>query len=283
VTPAERLAQIVSELQTVGLRCLVMGGHAVRYYGLDRNTNDFDLHLAPEFWDELLLRLARTTLLSGRPAVEGPSWRPGAFRRFQIGVLSDGREEWLEFWRENHLLPPYATLAPRAEHGEYGRRTLAFLALTDLIRSKETERERDWEDVTILEEFLDARLLVRFTSGDLPQNELLARLRSRRGFERLLQLGHFTGRSAVEQALFAAPLSVTQAYLLPFAPEAGDLPGVATPIEPVVQQRLRSVEPGSRMHLALVEVVRRQYKLACQSADRSDKEAIRSAQHRIGP
>jgi hypothetical protein len=35
-------------------------------------------------------------------------------------------------------------------------------------------------------------------------------------------------------------------------------------------------EPGSRFHLALVEVVRRQYKLAAQAADRANKEAIRA-------
>jgi hypothetical protein len=32
------------------------------------------------------------------------------------------------------------------------------------------------------------------------------------------------------------------------------------------------------MHLALVEIVRRQYELACKAADRADKEAIRAAQ-----
>jgi hypothetical protein len=48
VTAEERLAAIVSALHDAGVRCLVMGGHAVRYYGLERNTIDFDLHLAPE-------------------------------------------------------------------------------------------------------------------------------------------------------------------------------------------------------------------------------------------
>jgi hypothetical protein len=51
VIPDERLAQIVMDLDGVGLSCLVMGGHAVRYYGLARTTNDFDLHLAPDGWD----------------------------------------------------------------------------------------------------------------------------------------------------------------------------------------------------------------------------------------
>ena len=36
-----------------------------------------------------------------------PWQRADAFRRFQIGTLASGREEWLEFWKENHLLPPF--------------------------------------------------------------------------------------------------------------------------------------------------------------------------------
>jgi hypothetical protein len=108
MTDELRLAQIVTDLESVGLVCLVMGGHAVRYYGLRRDTNDFDLHLAPETWDELSTRVARTSLFLGKDVVDGPSWRPRAFRRFQIGRLPDGREEWLEFWYRNHLLAPFS-------------------------------------------------------------------------------------------------------------------------------------------------------------------------------
>ena len=35
---------------------------------------------------------------------------------------------------------------------------LSFLSLPDLIRSKETEREKDWQDVAVLEEIHDNRL-----------------------------------------------------------------------------------------------------------------------------
>ena len=49
--PEERLAAIVASLESAGLTCLVMGGHAVRFYGFQRNTIDF--HLAPGHWDEL--------------------------------------------------------------------------------------------------------------------------------------------------------------------------------------------------------------------------------------
>ena len=53
MNPDARLAEIVTALEAVGLSCLVMGGHAVRFYGVDRNTADFDLHLAPDGWDDL--------------------------------------------------------------------------------------------------------------------------------------------------------------------------------------------------------------------------------------
>jgi hypothetical protein len=80
--------------------------------------------------------------------------------------------------------------------------------------------------------------------------------------------------------LAAAKLSITQAYLLPCVPEVQDLPPATVPIEPVVVKRLRRESPGSSLHLALVEVVRRQYRLAAQAADKANKEAIRAAQAR---
>jgi len=36
--PDARLAEVFSELKPVGVDCLVMGGHAVRFYGLFRHT-----------------------------------------------------------------------------------------------------------------------------------------------------------------------------------------------------------------------------------------------------
>jgi hypothetical protein len=107
LNPEERLAAIIAALEEVGLSCLVMRGHAVRHYSLQRHTNDFDLTLAPKGWNDLLDRLGRTELFPDGVPVEGNSWRPGAFRRFVIGRLADGQEEWLEFWKENHLLAPF--------------------------------------------------------------------------------------------------------------------------------------------------------------------------------
>jgi hypothetical protein len=272
VNPEHRLAEIVSGLEALGVSCLVMGGHAVRYYGLNRNTNDFDLHLDPDRWEDLAARLASAQLFAGAQLNEGPSWRPNLFRRFQIGRLPDGREEWLEFWRGNHLLPPFSVLSARAERGTYGGRLMSFLSLPDLIRSKETERAADWRDVAVLEEFLDSRRLARAATGEVTVAEALCGIRSRSGFEAALQQGFFAEVGDVEHALCAASLATTQAFLLPFVPAATNPPVTTPAIEPVILSRLRTVSPASPLHLTLVEAVRRQYRLAAQAADKADKE-----------
>jgi hypothetical protein len=278
VNPETRLAEIIMALEAVGLTCLVMGGHAARYYGLQRNTNDYDLHLAPDCWPGLPHLLRQSSIFRGHPIIEGPSWRPDSFRRFQIGRLPDGREEWLEFWRSNHLLPPFEELFARREKGNYGGRLLPFLGLPDLIRSKETERASDWQDVAFLEEFLDARLLAQVEQGRLALAQALVQLRSRRGFESYWQKGYLTDDSSIQEALTRTPLSIAQAYLLPLHPDLPILPVATVPIEPVILNRLRTVTPASPLHLVLVEAVRRQYKLAAQAADRANKETIRAAQ-----
>jgi hypothetical protein len=277
LNPEVRLGGIVTALESVGLTCLVMGGHAVRFYGLQRYTNDFDLTVAPDGWDDLADRLARSGLFAGTGPVEGNSWRPGAFRRFLLGNLADGQEEWLEFWRRNHLLAPFPELFARREVGAYGGRELPFLSLPDLMRSKETERARDWDDVSYLEEFLDARLHARCVAGNIALEDALAGVRSRRGFDTYLAEKRFADAEAVRTALQRTANPVTQAFLLPWAPAAV----AATPVvlmEPVVERKLRSVAPASSLHRSLVEVVRRQYKVFCQDRDRADKAAIRAAQ-----
>ncbi len=277
MNPESRLAEIIAALDGVGIPCLVMGGHAVRYYGLSRNTTDFALHLAPNSWADLSSRLPATPLFAGKPVIEGPTWRPHSFRRFQIGRLADGREEWLEFWCGNHLLAPFSELYARKEKGLYGGRTLSFLALPDLIKSKETERALDWRDVAVLEEFLDARMLAEAESGGRAPAEALSRIRSRSGFETALQGGLFSDAHIVGLALGAACLAVTQAFLLPFAPTATILQPSTPAMEPVILSRLRTVAPAAPLHLTLVEAVRRQYRLFAQAADRADKEAVRAA------
>jgi hypothetical protein len=274
VTPDVRLAEVVSALEGVGVSCLVMGGHAVRFYGLSRHTNDVDLHVSPDQWDDLASSLARTSLRAGQAILEGPSWRPGAFRRFQIGTLPDGREEWLEFWRENHLLAPHHELRTRAECGLYGGREITFLGLPDLIRSKETERDADWQDVAVLEQFLDARGLARVRSGLAPTDEALALLRSQTGLLGYLEAGALTAQNA-GAALARTTNPVTQTLLIPFAPDAPAQEPVM-PIEAVVLARLRTTPAASPLHLALVEVVRRRYIAFCKDVDRRDKETIRA-------
>lgn len=271
---AVRLARIVAQLEGTGIACLVMGGHAVRYYGLERYTNDFDLHLSPEVWADLVERLRRTGLFATQQLQEGPSWRPADFRRFRIGTLPDGREEWLEFWRSNHLLAPFAELRARSETGTYGGSVLHFLSLPDLICSKETERDKDWDDVAILEELHDARLVGKVKSGDLPLSSALGRLRCRRGVEVFAQLGALRDPETVAAALKSTTLAITQSLLVPFAPIA-ELPPPTIPMEPVVLSRLRTARPASPLHFALVEIVRRQHRHVRQAADRAEKEQTR--------
>jgi len=151
-------------------------------------------------------------------------------------------------------------------------------SLPDLIHSKETERDKDWRDVLILEEFLDSRSLNQATTGSSAVDQALARLRSRRGLETALQRGFLEDAAIVRQALSHTQLSITQAILLPAAGTEAVLPTSTAPLEPVLVKRLRTIAPASALHLALVEVVRRHYRQAMQKADAADKAVIRAAQ-----
>lgn len=143
MSPTARLLEVTDALTEAGLQLLIMGGHAVRHYGVDRNTFDFDFHVSADSAGQLEDQLRRTRLFSGGALKEGFSWRRDDFRRFQIGVLPDGREEWLEFWFRNHLLAPFPQLFERREEALESGRRLCFLSLPDLVRSKETERDDD--------------------------------------------------------------------------------------------------------------------------------------------
>ena len=276
MSPEQRLAGIVAEFQDAGMRCLVMGGHAVRYYGLFRHTNDFGLHLSPDSWADLAEQVQSLRVCAGTPPEEGPSWRPADFRRFRIGTLPGGQEEWLEFWLANHLLAPFEELFARREEGEYGGLWIPFLSLFDLICSKETERAKDWDDIEVLEELHNQRLLRDAADGRLPLPDALARIRCRRGLEGFARGGHLASADVVAEALAKSRLAVTQALLLPYSPES-ELPEANLRIEPVVLSRLRTVERGTPLHFALVEIVRRQHRKARQAADQADEERARKA------
>ncbi|MDA0839316.1 MAG: hypothetical protein O2857_16225 [Planctomycetota bacterium] len=271
MTLEEKLTAIVAALDEAGLQYLVMGGHAVRHYGVQRNTNDFDFHVSLDEanWKTLPDRLTQTSFFSSGSLIEGPSWRADDFRRFQIGQLPDGREEWLEFWRRNHLLPLFEDLYARREQEEYNHRQISFISLPDLIRSKETERESDWMDIAILEEILDARHLAN-TEEPEKLISALANLRSRRGYENTINNGYLEDQDTVEQALNSARHPISLAYLIPHMPSVD----LQLDIDDVVQGALRKTDSGSPRHHALVEVVRRSYKQASMAADRADKESI---------
>jgi hypothetical protein len=253
------------------MKCLVMGGHAVRFYGFARNTDDFDLHLATDDWGRLDGKLLASLPNLAGNVVEGDSWRPRDFRRFQIGTLPNGREEWLEFWRQNHLLAPFAEMYTRRQVGEYGGRPLSFISLPDLIRSKETERKKDWQDVDTLQEILDRNNVYRVKVGALPLCPTLAQIRSRMGLECFALASLLKSKEDVATAISMTTNPVTQALLLPFAPRS-TIPAVQPPIEDMLIPRLRSEEPFSPRHLTYVEIVRSSYRAYRQMQDRKDKE-----------
>jgi hypothetical protein len=266
VSPTARLLEVTDVLTEAGLQLLIMGGHAVRHYGVDRNTFDFDFHVSADSAGQLEDQLRRTRLFSGGELKEGVSWRPDDFRRFQIGVLPNGREEWLEFWLRNHLLAPFPQLFERREEALESGRRLCFLSLPDLVRSKETERDDDWSDVGYLEEILDTRNLANATDP-AGRASALAQLRSRRGFETAEAQGLFCSHEQVQEALQRTALPVTCAYLIPFTPDT-KVGGLDAAVDAV----LRRLQPGSARHLAIVEAVRLAYQRAAKTADRADKE-----------
>ena len=275
MNPDGRLVEIAASFERVGLRFLVMGGHAVRYYGISRDTLDFDFHLSLAAKQDLLNCLQKTGLFGSEVPTELVSWRGSDFRRFLLGHLPSGKEEWLEFWFHNHLLAPFEELHARREEGVVADRRLPFLALPDLIRSKETERESDWQDVALLEEIFDTRSLAK--AGDFETKiAALAGLRSRRGYRLAEEKGFFRDAAMLAGGLEAARNPITKAMLLPSipdAPEAGvsEIPGlIAAP--------LRTVTPGSPRHFALVEATRRVYRQSAIAADRADKQRVRTGQ-----
>jgi len=272
VTSDQRLAQVATALELVEIPYVVMGGHAVRHYGVSRDTLDFDFHVSLSVSGDLADRLRRSRLFAGKPATELPGWRGEDFRRFLLGSLSDGREEFLEFWLRNHLLAPFDELYARREEGEVAGSRLPFLSLPDLIRSKETERESDWQDVALLEEILDLRNLAR-SGSESGARVALASLRSRRGYRLAETRSLLANPEHVAAALAQTHNPITQSFLAPSAAAASAATIAALP--EFIASPLQQVTPGSARHLALVEAVRRLYRQQAVAADRADKERFK--------
>jgi hypothetical protein len=272
VTSEQRLAQLYRHVRDLGISCLVMGGHAVRFYGFERATVDYDLYAAAEAdtWRNL-----PNLLCSRAPfedTVEGTSWRPDAFRRFIVGALPSGVEERLELWRQNHLLPPFRDLWQRRVEGEYGGEKIAFLGIDDLIHSKETERDDDWTDIGRLEEIADRRRIADAVRDAEAAALALASIRSITGFEESRRRGLPSDSALLARAGTLVTHPVSQAFLIP-----------ALPVDPIfhallnksLREHLQRAAFASSRHLALVETVRRLYRRAAVEADRADKKRAR--------
>jgi hypothetical protein len=265
----ERLARIVESLRDAGIDVLVIGGHAIRYYGIDRNTIDFDLVTALATPEELRFRLRAIKSLGD--IRDEPVWRSQDFARFDIGRLPDGREEWLEFWIRNHLLDGFDSLKSRAEIGFYGGAKISFLSLPDLLKSKETERESDWQDIALLEEIQDARLYAALQRSNDSLPHLLGSLRSRRGMDRAIEKQLLENADAVATAMATCTHPATLAFLFPLVVERRPT-SFPKPFDQALIGSLRTATFGSPKHFALVEVSRRAYKRNAMDLDRADKQ-----------
>jgi len=270
VTPDQKLAQIVHALQQAGIDILVMGGHAVRYYGIDRNTIDFDLVTSVATAEELRSKLPQA--VSSPNLREQAVWRANDFARFEIGRLPDGRQEFLEFWLRNHLLSDFQTLKARAEIGRYGGSEIPFLSLPDLLKSKETERETDWSDIALLEEIQDARDFAALQKDPDSVSVFLANVRSRRGMDQAIDAGLSNDAAVIREVIAACTHPVAFAFWLPRAPSTSSSPAIPM-IGPTTLASLRSATFGSPKHFALIEICRRAYKRRAMELDRADKQA----------
>ncbi|MCP9492949.1 MAG: hypothetical protein MSG64_00685 [Pyrinomonadaceae bacterium MAG19_C2-C3] len=271
----EHLTKITSALDELQVPHLVMGGHAVRYYGFRRETTDHDLHIPADIGHNLSDLLRRTSLFVFTPLIEAPTWRgDDDFKRYVVGVLPDGKEEFLEFWIHNHLLDDFENLYGRREEGIYGEKKISFLSLPDLIRSKETERENDWQDISFLEEILDQRNFSN-AKNETDIISALSTMKSVRGLEIAVNNGFLTNPSNVESAIKSASNSITQAFLLPFIPNIESELPLNEILPAPFRKHLTRTEPCGSRHLALVEAVRLRYKRAMQNLDRLDKDEHR--------
>jgi hypothetical protein len=274
MTVVERLTEIVSALEELNVPHLIMGGHAVRYYGFNRETTDHDLHIPAAAGRNLSDILSKTTLFLSAPPTEAPTWRGEDFRRFVLGLLPDGKEELLEFWIRNHLLDDFEKLYDRREEGMYGGMKMPFLSLPDLIRSKETERESDWEDIKILEGILDHRNIAAVKAGG-SMTAALSTIRSVRGLELAVNAGLTAGSLNAKAALQVAQNPITQALLIPFAPEEEPALPESELLPVIFRRELASVSPCSTRHLTFVNAVWLRYKRAMKEIDRQEKIARR--------
>ena len=143
MTGEPSVAHVFETLRAHGVRSLLMGGHACIAYGASEFTRDVDLVVLPDEANFVSLRAAlddlgaapialppceRQHLLAGhalhfrcgRPPVEG----------LRIDVMSSmrGVAPFEELWQRRTMLG----------------NGIAVLGLSDLVRAKKTQRDKDW-------------------------------------------------------------------------------------------------------------------------------------------
>ena len=173
--PYPELVQLVDRLQRRGLDPLVMGGHAVRHYGvIDRTTSDFDFKIGPDDAERLRQepRLLTPdgpagvgavgdagTAVGGAGVLDAEHWRSGRMvtyhvptgRQVQVGggAQQDVRRK-VDFWIDSPAIAAdQPALRRRAEVVGYGLPgggtvQVAYLGLSDLIDSPRRTGRRTW-------------------------------------------------------------------------------------------------------------------------------------------
>ena len=222
VTGDEKLVLVLAALEGVGIRCLVMGGHACRVL-LRRESHDgrfLTCPVAPDCWDDLALRMTRSEWIQSQDPRE-----IGKLAHLDVSSLSNGhpaqRSRRIAGVLERES--PIGAVERNSIRGvnQAAWRTQHRFSLAPRLDPLEGNRAgEDWLDIQSLEEFHDARLAASVRSEQIPLAVGLSQLQSGRGLETHLLADNLRRTDAVTEAIRLASNPITVALLLPATPDA---------------------------------------------------------------
>jgi len=147
------IRQVLSTIQTNGIRALLMGGQACVFYGAAQVSKDIDLLLLSEEENFNRLRLALEVLKAGRIAV--PRFDPEVLARghaVHFRCQAPGVEGLrLDVMTRLRDLPSFAVLwQRRTVVGDDDGTEFHLLSVPDLVLAKKTQRNKDWPVIEAL-------------------------------------------------------------------------------------------------------------------------------------
>ena len=146
----EDVIRLCRELNRVGARYLLIGGFAVQLHGRTRTTKDVDFLVDPSPANVALLKRALATMPDGAAAdIADTDVAEYGVVRIADEVLVDLLARACSCTWENS--------APRSVRITLDGVEIPLISITDLIRSKETIRPSDADDVAFLQAKLDRR------------------------------------------------------------------------------------------------------------------------------